>query len=304
MGLVNISCKIFVLVLLAVPACATGDSVKVKKPTVRYFVEPDFGYLPNHYLVPDTNLALFHYQNSGKLGFFQNLGNVLTASRPLIFKIDDRIGFSQGITAFDRYLTLPTQIKYFNTRRPYTKLNYIFGSKDEQAIDVIHSQNVSEQFNVGVNLKLVGAQGFYARQKTRMSSFSPRCSFQSRSNRYAVQSNLLYQRIEVEENGGLTDDAIDELDSTFVRDALEVHLSNAQNQLTRYLFYLKHHLNFGLVTTVTDTVDSSSVTTVQPTSRLSHGFQYSGNAFSFYSPSDTLTKNSTDSSYYASFFSS
>ena len=55
-------------------------------------------------------------------------------------------------------------IKYFRTRTPYTELFLEIGQGKEQFFKLIHSQNITKQWNVALNILRANSEGIYQRQ--------------------------------------------------------------------------------------------------------------------------------------------
>lgn len=82
-----------------------------------------------------------------------NLGNTGLATRSLLFSPELHAGFDPGFHAFDVYKWKLSEVRFFNTTRPYSELNYMLGSRVEQMISLIHTQNINptgiSSFNTG-----------------------------------------------------------------------------------------------------------------------------------------------------------
>jgi len=156
----RVSPKIFFsfLLLLLVGALSSkaqilDDSTKnVYGPsTTRYALENDvFNNRETLYTI-DTLLNGFQnynfLQRNGNL--YQDLGNLGTAMRPVFYTPPQQIGAMLGMDVFTPYAINPHQIKYYNTRSPYSSLYYAQGGNGIQLLDVEHSRNINSRWNVG-----------------------------------------------------------------------------------------------------------------------------------------------------------
>src|SRR5436190_12186289 len=75
------------------------------------------------------------------------LGNLGNASRSILFSPSMKPGWDPGFHAFDIYKWKPEATRFFNTTRPYSELNYLLGSRTEQIIEVMHTQNIRPNWN-------------------------------------------------------------------------------------------------------------------------------------------------------------
>lgn len=78
--------------------------------------------------------------------FYQNLGNTITPSIPLIF--DPHTNITQNL-APNRYAVFKFDKKYYNTKSPYTFLKYIQGTKGDQVFEGMYTQNINKNWNIG-----------------------------------------------------------------------------------------------------------------------------------------------------------
>src|SRR5688500_7054108 len=63
--------------------------------------------------------------------FQQTLDNIGLVTKPLLFRFPDKIGARLGRNAFDLYAFKSQDVTYFNTRSPYTKLEFVQGTLGE-----------------------------------------------------------------------------------------------------------------------------------------------------------------------------
>ncbi len=78
---------------------------------------------------------------------YQNLGVFGTASRPLFYQLPDAIGLRNGMNMFDYLIPEQNQIRYFNTRSPYTDIQYAQGAKQRAMIRTTFSVNLKPRLN-------------------------------------------------------------------------------------------------------------------------------------------------------------
>ncbi|MEJ8756598.1 putative porin [Pontibacter sp. H259] len=181
--------------------------------------------------------------------FYQHLGQVGTASKPLLFKMPTRIGARLGKNAFDRYAYNPDKINYFDTRSPYSHLYYVQGQRGEQLFEAIYARNITKQFNFGVAYQIIAADkqigatnlrddGLIDNQAVKVFTH-----YKSKNARYDLFANYTHLNHEQIETGGVkpTDDD-DTLDSLFRYENELVYLSQATTQELRHTYHLLHML--------------------------------------------------------------
>jgi hypothetical protein len=122
--------------------------------TVNYLLEDDLlKNKPNIYN-PDTTIKDFYKTDriTKSNWLYQDLGNIGTASKPLFFIPKFDISTQSGYNIYELYAPDLNKIKYFNTKSPYTSLQYIQSNRGYSHIDFTHSQNINPRLNFTFNL--------------------------------------------------------------------------------------------------------------------------------------------------------
>jgi hypothetical protein len=138
--------------------------------------------------------------------FAANMGNMAGPATSHYF-FDERFANFRFfyLNPYRAHLFHPASQKYFNTKKPFSNLEYItgFSSRDKltQTISILHTQNINKKTNVGLNYKLRSARGFYANQKNNIGTFSLFSSYNGRI--YSIHGNLNINSIESRKNGGI-----------------------------------------------------------------------------------------------------
>jgi hypothetical protein len=134
---------------------------------------------------------------------WMHLGNLGTAARPLAFTPRMGVGFDPGFHALDVYSWSPEQARYYQTTRPYTELNYLLGSRAEQIIDLLHTQNIRPQWNFAGAYRMINAPGFFQNQISNHHNYMLTSRYQSPNLRYTQYFSLTSNKLQVGENGGV-----------------------------------------------------------------------------------------------------
>jgi len=103
--------------------------------------------------------------------YHQHLGNLGNASRSLLFTPIMQSGWDHGFHAYDNYLFTVAESRFFNTTRPYTELNYLLGSRSEQMINLVHTQNVGPLLNLGIQYRLINSPGLFSNSNTNHNNY-------------------------------------------------------------------------------------------------------------------------------------
>ncbi|PWT72389.1 MAG: hypothetical protein C5B59_15815 [Bacteroidetes bacterium] len=134
-----------------------------------------------------------------------DLGNFGTAARNLVFAPNMKPGWDPGLHAYDTYLFTIDETKFYNTTRPYTELGYLIGSKAEQMISLVHTQNITKDLNAAFQYRLINAPGAFQNQNTNHNNYRFTTWYQSKNKRYQAFLILMGSKLQSSENGGIRD---------------------------------------------------------------------------------------------------
>ncbi len=274
----------FFLVLL-MPICVLGqqaDSVDVHYDSlriVRFSIQKmdTTVYQEEGAVQIDTNLNHFQYNDPIKRTSFFNssLGNTGLASQNMVFGVNPVPGFSYGMTAFEPYMTKTDEANFYYSLLPMTDLFYTIGPKKEHVFHVAHLHSIKNKVFLGANYQIVGAPGRDRfQQKASDHSVSVYAYYASKNKRYGVFVNYIYNRVLVQENGGLADDTVyikyrqgdNSMSPTY-------YLSNSENKIKETVVTLKQYYSFGS-NPHTNKDDSIPVEKKFNVGRLSHTFTF------------------------------
>jgi hypothetical protein len=132
-----------------------------------------------------------------------NLGNMGTPARSLEFSPIMKSGWDPGWHAYDIYTFRPDETKFFHTTKPYTELAYMLGSKAEQFIDVVHTQNIRPNWNFAIEYRLINAPGSFQNQNSNHNNYRLSSWYQSKNKRYQNFFVLVASKLAASENGGI-----------------------------------------------------------------------------------------------------
>lgn len=262
-----------------------NDNVKVK---VRY------KYLnSNKVYTPDSNIHTFHRRPYSQ-PWYKDLGNLGTATQNLMFTPEDRFGPTLGYNALDIYRIKPDSLKFYNTTVPYSVFSFNLGSKLEQKLQVLHTQNIKPNWNFAVEYDRISSQGFFLLQRTAhdMGSFST--NYQSINQRYKLKAGFVYNKCQQDENGGITIPAQLTDDNYNERSNLDIAYANAvsgsgssvprslvTNVVRDYNILLEHGYSWGRTDTLYNEDSTNMSLEFTPRFSISHHFRLSNQQYSY-----------------------
>jgi hypothetical protein len=172
-----------------------------------------------------------------------HLGNAGLAAMPDFFPERGLYSDFFFIDHFRAYLRHPSETEYYNTRRPFSLIDFSTGgprTKNEKILSILHTQNVNPDFNIGFRYFNINSDGQYQNQRAVTNALSFFSSYDLGS--YQFHANLNLNSARVFESGGLTDDASLYRIDFDTRDHA-VRLMSARNGLTNASFFLSQSFN-------------------------------------------------------------
>ncbi|MBC8081755.1 MAG: hypothetical protein H7Z21_00965 [Hymenobacter sp.] len=139
--------------------------------------------------------------------FFQDLGHVGTAARPLLWHPNTQLGTRLGRNAFDRYARDPATIPYYDSKSPYTFFRFIQGGSGEQVFELSYTRSINKNASVGVAYERFAANRIYTTNNRQglveHSNVLLFARFQSTDERYHALFNYSNVRHRSVEPGGI-----------------------------------------------------------------------------------------------------
>lgn len=204
----------------------------------------------------DTFVDHFHNYHPG-------FTNVLTASylgnygTPVID--NDFFNRKSSVNYFflksrDTYVLTPEKIQYYNTRTPYTRLDFSQSEnrvvKNETRFNVFHSQNINPYLNFTFRINLAKSAGQYIAQESKNNFITLYSSYNSQN--LNIYFGFITNNVKNNENGGLLDEKL--IFNGADSDILNVNLNSSSSLFRANYYYINSEYRFGkTIVTETDT---------------------------------------------------
>ncbi|RPD42515.1 putative porin [Chitinophaga barathri] len=191
------------------PTGGGGGNSSMQRDTTKHDHEPDTLTLRFRYLDEPTDFMLDSTISDFQLNYlrvpatYMNLGNNGNAARNLLLSPRMIPGFDPGFHAFDVYGYNHGNAKFYNTNRPYSELGYLIGAKQEQMINLMHTQNRGEKFNFSFGYRKINSPGFYRNQSTNHDNYNVTANYNSQNKRYHIFGSYYLNKLNGGENGGI-----------------------------------------------------------------------------------------------------
>lgn len=222
------------------------------------------------------------------------LGNTGAASRSILFSPQLKAGWDPGFHAFDIYKWTVEKAQFFNTTRPYSELNYLLGSRAEQMIQIMHTQNIKPNWNFQAQYRLINAPGFFKNQKSNHNNYLFTSWFQTIDKRYNAYAVILANKLQAGENGGIPDNP-DYLKDPIYKDRFLIPTNlggdpaygvnffstdvGTGNRYKEFTVLFRQQYDLGQKDSIV--TDSTVIPLFYPRLRFEHTIQYSKSTFNF-----------------------
>lgn len=146
----------------------------------------------------------FNYLRKDNFGLleFTNVGQTYNSLQY------NREGYSPypgfGFTAKQFNYLKPEEIRYGNVATPVSELYFRSTIQRGQSTDVYLSLNTSPQLNFSVAYRALRSEGRYINQESKTGNFRFTASYITKNGRYSVNTHYVAQKIQNEENGGIS----------------------------------------------------------------------------------------------------
>jgi hypothetical protein len=215
--------------------------------TTLYFLEKDIKKNLTKKFEVDTVLTNFHnYEPVARSGWmYQDLGNIGSAAKPILYHVPQMIGTSSGFHVYDLYHHSADSMRYYDSKSPYTQMNAFFGGGNRNMLDLAFARNINPRWNVGFNFHTIRARKTLnpnARDDnlTENTSYSFHTNYKSEDGKYLLLANLSRMRHLVNEQGGIISPDIDTTSLFFAYEDAKVWLRNSRATDLRVDYHLYH----------------------------------------------------------------
>ena len=138
---------------------------------------------------------------------YKDLGFVGTALNSIFPLLSATIGVSPGYSVYEPYFN-SEEIKYFDTKSPYTRMYVVWGGKGRAATRIEFSRNINPQWNFGFNYRpLLVDKQIQRRGKGDRQTISHYIdlymAYKTKNDKYSALANYRRMRHTVNENGGV-----------------------------------------------------------------------------------------------------
>ncbi|MFC2176400.1 putative porin [Bacteroidota bacterium] len=198
-----------------------------------------------------------------------DLGNIGSANFILSLDYNQPFGFTlrEHRRLFWKRLS---DRKMLISPKMFSNVSYTNGAGRENHLIANLTRGFGKLLNLGFSFQRTSSSGFYNRQRNIITDFSFYGTFQTKNEKYKAAVIFDYTDLDVQENGGLKNDSVFELNLTSGRNFIPVNLENATNKWKGFDIGLEQRLMLSRVSS-----DSVSTRNTSFYPFLSHSFSAS-----------------------------
>jgi hypothetical protein len=215
------------------------------KPRIDTWILTHFGALSDSISV-DTLMNYYHlyhpvYKNNITISELGNYG--LPYLNNDFFQRETKNDFLFSATR-KAYLLNPSDIIYYNTRTPYSILDYSQSEnksrKNETRFNVLHTQNLNPYLNITFRIDMARSMGQYKNQESKNRFVTLYSSYNK--DRFNIYGGFIANRMQNDENGGLDSDDLIHLED---QDYINIRLVNSGTRLANTTFFANGEYRIG-----------------------------------------------------------
>jgi len=255
----------FLLIAITLSGLAKGqildDTTKLSygPRSTKYLSESDLRYNSPEYRIIDTTLFSSYRKNKVELYnyYYHDLGIEGSAMEPIFYELPLTIGVSPGQDGFAPYYKGPLDLRYYDTRSPYSRMTIFLGGGNRSITDVEFSRSDSVNFNIGFDFKTFAIDKLIERdgrgdRRASATQYDIYSHVQSSNLKYQLLLNYTRNRHVYNESGGIDTTDIGDF---FNEDVLSF-LDQAESAELRKGFHLYHQYSFREFLEVYNTLSS------------------------------------------------
>lgn len=223
---------------------------------------------------------------------YKNLGVPGSAHQPLVYTPRLRRGIDIGLHSYDLYIRPAESLAFYKLERPLTNLEFTRGSDQSNSnFTAQFSRNFTNNLNFSIDyrrLAELGSAALFPNQQGRNTSLSTGFFTQSKSGRYRAFMIYADNKLEHNDNGGLSEEPVRE-GAFYTPSSASVHLLDAGTRYRQQEILYAQYYKPGKKDSTTSTVSRYLF-------QVGHQLGYRGSTYKFFDPSPAA-----DAAFYGSF---
>ena len=196
--------------------------------------------------VVDT--LLFHANNYEVLerekNIYSTLSNTGLAHKSMRFEYRNQVGFDMSLPAFSAYMQNESNMLSYQSVLPYSEIRYLMTATDkEQHLNVRFGRQFAPRLFVAFAFNTDYSPGIFKNNKSINNYFWVNAHYFTKSQRYAVTAYGYRNKLEMQENGGITNDEAYSSHTESDNSVIATNLTSATNFVISSGIGFEHYFN-------------------------------------------------------------
>lgn len=121
---------------------------------------------------------------------------------------DGRPSLAYNVNIFPGFYKTPENVNFYQVQKPYTELGYHSSLDKDYQIQVTHTQNINERWNIAFDYHLFSPAGVFTNSRAQDHLVDFTTNYYSRDARYQISAGAIFQKMTLGENYGLSNESI------------------------------------------------------------------------------------------------
>ena len=153
----------------------------------------------------------------------------------------DSISFPNKLYFIDFLNSSEKTFSLDSTKFGSTELQYQSFSTKGQMIDIEHTQKLTDYLSYDLDIRKFSQEGVFSREALKLYDVKSNVSFHNKKSTYNFDAILSYQKIRMDENGGIIDYAVEDYDDPLL---YQTNLISAENYSKNRFHSISQNFNF------------------------------------------------------------
>ncbi len=186
---------------------------------------------------PDSALQDFHLYAQPRRGRFEHIynGNVGQAHTAIVYEPQIRNGYFAGLEQFDRYRIQRQNLRFFNSRLPFTELYYTQAGQANSTVRAEIGYKLGKNLLYTLNYGQTNQRGAFSDQRSKVVNVGFGLYFKSNNQRYEAYLSYITNSVRAQENGGITADSLLDGSPTSFPEVVPTNLLSTPETSYRFL---------------------------------------------------------------------
>ena len=175
---------------------------------------------------------------------YSTLSNTGLAHKPLRFNNLRTNGFDMSLPAFSAYLVNERNMVSYQSVLPYSEVRYVMTTGDkEQHLQVLFGRQFIPRLFVSFGIRADMSPGVFRNNRSANNRFWINAHYFTKDQRYAALIYAYRNKLDMQENGGITNDETYISHTESDNSVIPTHLNNAVNFIKSSGIGLEHYFN-------------------------------------------------------------